>query len=130
MGAEGSGNNDIFSLGGFKITGDCNCAHEIQKLLILGRKTMTNLDTILKSREGLYNQVYGFYHVLSKCKSWIHKRLNTEEMMLSNFGAGRDSYLSDCKVMKPVSPKGNQFCIRRSNAEAENPIFWLLNVKS
>ena len=40
-----------FILGGSKITGDCDCRHEIKRHLLLGRKTMTNLDTILKSRD-------------------------------------------------------------------------------
>ena len=40
-----------FILGGSKITADCNCSHEIKKCLLLGRKVMTNLDGILKSRD-------------------------------------------------------------------------------
>ena len=40
-----------FILGGFKITADSNCSHEIKRLLLLGRKVMTNLDSILKSRD-------------------------------------------------------------------------------
>ena len=50
---------------GFKITVDADCSHEIKRHLFLGRKTMTNLDSILKQRyhfadKGLYNQSYGF----------------------------------------------------------------------
>ena len=40
-----------FILGGSKITADCDCSHEIKRHLLLGRKAMTNLDSILKSRE-------------------------------------------------------------------------------
>ena len=40
-----------FILGGSKITADCDCSHEIKRCLLLGRKVMTNLDSILKSRE-------------------------------------------------------------------------------
>ena len=40
-----------FVLGGFKITADGDCSHEIKRLLLLGRKVMTNLDSILKSRD-------------------------------------------------------------------------------
>ena len=51
---------------GFKITADGDCSHEIKRCLLLGRKAMTNLDSILKSRDvnfsnkGLYSQSYGF----------------------------------------------------------------------
>ena len=40
-----------FILGGFKITADCDCSHEIKRRLLLGRKVMTNIDSILKSRD-------------------------------------------------------------------------------
>ena len=40
-----------FILGGYKITADCDCSHEIKRRLLLGRKVMTNLDSILKSRD-------------------------------------------------------------------------------
>ena len=44
---------------GSKITADSDCSHEIKKCLLLGRKAMTNLDSVLKSK-GLYSQSYGF----------------------------------------------------------------------
>ena len=53
-----------FILGGCKITADGDCSHEIKRHLLLGRKAMTNLDSILKSRDiaskGLSSQSYGF----------------------------------------------------------------------
>ena len=53
-----------FILGGSKITADGDCSHEIKRCLLLGRKVMTNLDSILKSRDitnkGLSSQSYGF----------------------------------------------------------------------
>ena len=53
-----------FILGDFKITADGNCSHKILKCLFLGRKVISNLDSILKSREitnkGLFSQGYGF----------------------------------------------------------------------
>ena len=53
-----------FILGGFKITVDGDCSHEIKRHLLLGRKVRTNLDSILKSRDivskGLSSQGYGF----------------------------------------------------------------------
>ena len=67
-----------FNLGGFKITADGDCSHEIKRCLLLGRKIMTNLDSILKSRhyfenKGLSSQSYGFFrsHV---CESWTMKK--------------------------------------------------------
>ena len=61
-----------FILGGSKITADDNCSHEIKRLLLLGRKAMTNLDSILKSRHyfanrGLSSQSYGF----SSSHAWM-----------------------------------------------------------
>ena len=50
-----------FILFGSKIIADGDCSHEIKKCLLLGRKTMTNLDSVLKSRDkGPYSQSYGF----------------------------------------------------------------------
>ena len=56
---------DLIFLGS-KITADCDCSHEIKRYILLGRKVMTNLDGILKSRhyfayKGLYRQSYGFF---------------------------------------------------------------------
>ena len=61
-----------FILGGSKITADDNCSHKIKRLLLLGRKAMTNLDSILKSRHyfanrGLSSQSYGF----SSSHAWM-----------------------------------------------------------
>ena len=55
-----------FNLGGFKITADGDCSHEIKRCLLLGRKIITKLDSILKSRHyfentGLSSQSYGFF---------------------------------------------------------------------
>ena len=55
-----------FIFGGSKITADGDCSHEIKRRLLLGRKVMTNLDSIFKSRhyfasKGLSSQSYGFY---------------------------------------------------------------------
>ena len=50
-----------FNFGGSKITVDGDCSHEIERRLLLGRKAMTNLDSVLKSRDkGPYSQSYGF----------------------------------------------------------------------
>ena len=87
-----------FILGGSKITADNDCSHEIKRHLLLGRKVMTNLDSILKSRDiTLATKVQivkavVFLVVIYRCKSWtIKKRLSTEELILSNYGVGEDS---------------------------------------
>ena len=64
---------------GSKITADGDCSHEIKRHLLLGRKVMTNLDSILKSRDYLANkgsscQGYGFSSVMYGCESWTIKK--------------------------------------------------------
>ena len=68
-----------FILGGFRITTDGDCSHEIKRCLVLGRKVMTNLDSILKSRhyfvnKGLCSQGYGFPVVMFGYESWTMKK--------------------------------------------------------
>ena len=68
-----------FILGGSKIPADGDCSHEIKRHLLLGRKVMTNLDSILKSRhyfasKGPSSQGYGFSGVMYGCESWTVKK--------------------------------------------------------
>ena len=69
-----------FILLGYKITGDGNCSHEIKKCLLLGRKAMTNLDHVLKSRDiTLPAKVYlvkamVFPVVMYECENWTIKK--------------------------------------------------------
>ena len=85
-----------------KITADGDCSHEIKqkqakKHLLLGRKAITNLDSILKSRDiTLPTKVclvkaMVFPVVMYGCESWTIKKLSTEELMLLNCGVGEDS---------------------------------------
>ena len=62
-----------FIFGGSKITADGNCSHEIKRHLLLGRKAMTNLDSILKSRDHLV-KVMVFPVVMYGCESWTVKK--------------------------------------------------------
>ena len=79
---------------GSKITVDGDCSHEIKRHLLLGRKAMTKLDSILKSRDIILPtkvcivKTMAFPAVMYECESW---RLSTEELMLSNCGVGEDS---------------------------------------
>ena len=76
---------------------DDNYSHGIKRHLLLGRKVMTNLDSILKSRDItlptkiLIVKAMVFPVVMYGCESWTIKRLSTKELMLSNYGAGEDS---------------------------------------
>ena len=84
-------------MGGSKITAECDCSDEIKRLLVLGRKVMTNLDSILKSRDiTLPTKVRivkatVFPVVMYGCESWTIKKLSTLELMLLNCGVGEDS---------------------------------------
>ena len=84
-------------LGGFKITADGECRNEIKRCLLLGRKVMTNLDSILKSRDiTLTTKVHLVKAmvipvVMYRCESWTVKKADAEELMLLNCGVGEDS---------------------------------------
>ena len=85
-----------FSFLGSKITADGYCSHEIKRRLLLGRKVMTNLDSIFKSgaitlpTKVRLVKTMVFPVVMYGCKSWTRK-LITEELVLLNCGAGEDS---------------------------------------
>ena len=86
-----------FVFGGSKITADGDCSHEIKRCLLLGRKAMTNLDSILKSRDiTLPTRVclvkaMIFPVVMYGCESWTIKKAERQELILSNYGVGEDS---------------------------------------
>ena len=119
---------------GSKITAAGDCSHEIKRRLLLGRKAMTNLDSVLKSRhyfanKGPSSQGYGFSssHVwmwweLDSKESWVPKNWCFWTVVLEKT---LESPL-DCKEIQPVHPKGNQswIFIGRTNAKAETPVLW------
>ena len=80
-----------------KITADGDCSHEIKRRFLLGRKAMTNLDSILKIRDiTLPTKIHlvkamVFPVVMYGCESWTTKKLSTEELMLLNCSVGEDS---------------------------------------
>ena len=86
-----------FILGDSKITADGDYSHEIKRCLLLGRKVMTNLDSILKSRDiTLSTKVHlvkamFFPVVMYGCESWIIKKAEHQRMMLLNCVVGEDS---------------------------------------
>ena len=86
-----------FILGGSKITADGDCSRKIKRHLLLGRKVMTNLDSILKSRDiTLPTKVHlvkamVFPVVTYGCESWTVKKAECRGLMLLNCGVGEDS---------------------------------------
>ena len=82
---------------GSKITADGDCSHDIKRRLLLGRKVMTNLKSIFKSRNiTLPTKVHlvkamVFPVVVYRCESWTIKKLSAGELMLLNCGVGEDS---------------------------------------
>ena len=129
-----------FILGGSKITADSDCSHEIKRRLLLGRKVMTNLDSILKSRDiTLSTKVYlvkamVFPVVMYGCESWTIKKadhLRIDAFELWCWIRLLKSPL-DCKEIQPVHSKGDQswVFIGRTDVEAETRILWPPDVKS
>ena len=126
-------------LGGSKITSDGDCNHEIKRQLLLGRKPMTNLDSILKSRVitsptkiHLVNAMV-FPVVMYGCESWTIKKAECRRIDAFELWCWRrlQSPL-DCEEIQPVHPKGDQswVFIGRTDAEAETSILWPPDVKS
>ena len=82
-----------FTVLGSKITADGDCSHEIKRHLLLGRKALTNLDSILKSRDVTLPtkvplaKAIVFPVVMYGCESWTKRKLSTEEL---NCGVGED----------------------------------------
>ena len=84
---------------GSKITAGCDWSHEIKKCLLLGRKAMTNLDSILKSRDvtlptKVYSQMSGFSSSYIRMWEMDNKKAEHEELTPSHCGAGEDSWES------------------------------------
>ena len=120
-----------------KITADGDCSHKIKRHLLLGRKAMTNLDSVLKSRhhfadKGPYSQSYGF----SSSHIWIWE-LDHKEGWAPKNGCFWIVVLektlespSDSKEIKPVNPKGNQSWILIGRNDTEVPILCPPDAKS
>ena len=98
-----------------KITADGDCSHEIKRRLLLGKKVMTNLDSIFKSRDiTLPTKVHlvkaiVFSVVMYGCESWTVKKAEHRKADAFDLWCLRRlENLLDCKEIKPVNPKGNQ----------------------
>ena len=129
-----------FILGSSKITTDGDCSHEIKRCLLLGGKAVTNLDSILKSRDiTLPTKVHlvkamVFPEVMYRCESWTIKESWAPKtwwfwtLVLENTLQNPLDY----KKIQPILTKGNQYWIFTgiADAEAETPILWPPDAKN
>ena len=123
---------------GSKITVDGDCSCEIKRHLLLGRKAVTNLDSILKTRDITLSTKVCIVKAISSShvqkweldhkdgwvlKNWCFWTVVLEKTLESSL---------DCKDIQPVHPKGNQswIFIGRTDAEAETPILWPPDAKN
>ena len=129
-----------FMLGGSKITADGDYSHEIKRCLLLGRKVMTNLDSILKSRDTTLStkvnlvKAMVFPVVMYGCKSWTIKKAEHRKnwcFWTVVLEKTLERHL-DCKEIQSVYPNGNRswIVIGRTDAEAETSILWPPDAKS
>ena len=105
-----------FILGGSKITADGDCSHEIKRQFLLGRKVITNLDSILKSRDITLSakvhlvKAMVFPVVMYGCESWMIKKAECRRIDAFESVVSEKTLESplDCKEIQPVHTKGNQ----------------------
>ena len=128
-----------FILGSSKITADGDCSHEIKRCLLLGRKVMANLDSILKSRDiTLSTKVHlikamVFPVVMYGFESWTIEKAERQRIDAFELWCWRRLLRPmDCKEIQSVHPKGNQswVFIRRTDVEVETLILWPSDAKS
>ena len=120
-----------------KITVDGDCSHEIKRHLLLGRKVVTNLDSILKSRDFTLPtkvcvvKAMVFPVVMYGCESWTIKKAKCWQCFWTVvLGKTFESPL-DCKEIQPAHPKDqSQVFIGKTDIETETPILWPHDVKS
>ena len=119
-----------FILGSSKITADGVCSHEIKRHLVLGRKVMTNLDSILKSRDiTLPTKVHlvkamVFPVVMHGCESWTIKKAEHRRI---------DAFELCCwrrLLQVPWTARRSKDFFGRNDAKAETPVLWPPHVKS
>ena len=126
---------------GSKITADGDCSHEIKRRLPLGRKVMTNLDSIFESRDiTLPTQVHlvkamVFPVIMYGCESGTVKKAERQKIDAFELWSWRRLWKApclDCKEIQPVHSKGDQSWVffGRTDAKAETPILWPLHMKS
>ena len=127
--------------GGSKITADGDGSHEIKRRLLLGRKVMTKLDSIFKSRDiSLPTKVHlvkamVFPVVLYGCESWTVKKAELQRIDAFELWCWRRLLrvpCLGCKETQPVHSEGDQPWVffGRNDANAETPVLWPPHAKS
>ena len=126
-------------LGASKITADGDCSHEIKRRLLLGRKVMTNLDSVFKSRDiTLPTKIHlvkamVFPVVMYGCESWAVKKAECQRTDAFEVWCWRrlESPL-DCKEIQPVHSEGDQpwDFFGGNDAKAETAVLWSPHAKS
>ena len=103
-----SGNSVRLYFLGSKITAECDCSHEIKRCLLLGRKVMTNLNSIKKQRHYLANKdlsrLWFFQWPCMDMRVGLWRKLSIKELMLLNCGVGEDSWEPLGLQGDPTSP--------------------------
>ena len=131
--------SDFIFFFGSKITADGDCSHEIKRCLFLRRTVMTNLDSVLKSRDiTLATKVHlvkamVFPVVMYGCKSWTIKKAECRRIdAFELWGWRRLLSPLDCKEIQPVHSEGDQPWVffGRNDAKAETPVLWPPHAKS
>ena len=120
-----------FILGGSKITADGNCCHEIKRRLLLGRKAITNLDSILKIRDTTLPTKVSlvkamiFPVVMCEYESWTLKKAECQRT---------DAFEPWCwrRLLRVpwTARRSNQSILKEMDAKAETPVLWPPHVKS
>ena len=138
MAIEGETVSD-FILGGSKITADGDCSHEIKRRLLLGRRVMTNLDSILKRRDITLStkvhlvKIMVFPVVMYGYEIWTIRRAERQRTDAFKPWCWRGllrvpwtARRSNQSILKEISSE----CFGRTDVEAETPILWLPDAKS
>ena len=130
----------VFIFLGSKITADGDCSHEIKRRLLLRRKVMTNLDSILKSRDVTLStkvrlvKAMVFPVVMYGCESWTVKKAECRRIDVFELWCWRrllrvpwTARRSNQSILKEISP---EYLLEVTDAKAETPILWSLDAKN
>ena len=123
---------------GYKIIADGDCSHEIKRCLLIGRKVMTNLDSIFKSRDiTLSTKVHLVKAmvlpvVMYGCESWTVKKAERRRIDAFELWCWRRLLRVPWTARRSNHPKGDQpwVFIGRTDVEAETPVLWPPDAKS
>ena len=131
-------NSDRLYFLGSKITADSNCSHEIKRCLHLGRKAMTNIDSILKSRnitlptKVCIAKAMVFLVVMCGCESWVIKKAECWRINTFKLQCWRRLSRVPCITRRSNWSilNGNQLWIFIGRTDAQAPILWPADAKS